>query len=85
MSGYSLINLNDMLQQLGEDKLKNILSSYMCPYNKDIEYFLHDKAIEFSKHGIAATHLVFTSYKHEPVLSDTFRSRTNLFLYPKKF
>lgn len=31
--------------------------------NLDIEEFLHCKAIEFSKFGVAKTHLVFASYK----------------------
>ena len=84
MSGYSLININDMLQELGEDKLKNILSSYFCPYNKDLEYFLQDKAIEFSKQGIAATHLVFTSYKKKPVLIGYFSLANKFIFIPKK-
>lgn len=38
---------------------KHILSSFSCPLNKDVESFLHNKAIEFSKRGFAKTHLVF--------------------------
>lgn len=70
--GYNLINLKDMLDELGEEKSRDILSSYLCPKNEDIEYFLHDKAIEFSKQGIAATHLVFTPYKNNQVLVGYF-------------
>ena len=84
MSGYSLINISDMLQELGEDKLKNILSTYMCPHNEDLEYFLRDKAIEFSKQGIAATHLVFTSYKDKPVLIGYFSLANKFIFIPKK-
>ena len=84
MSGFSLINLNDMLQELGEDKLKIILSSYLCPYNQDIEYFLNDKAIEFSKQGIAATHLVFTSHKNKPVLIGYFTLANKFIFIPQK-
>jgi hypothetical protein len=73
-----------MLQELGEDKLKSILSSYLCPYNKDIEYFLNDKAIEFSKQRIAATHLVFTSYKDKPVLIGYFTLANKFIFIPKK-
>lgn len=53
------INLNDLILQLGEDKAKSILSSFECPKNKDVETFIHDKAIEFSKQGISRTHLVY--------------------------
>jgi hypothetical protein len=34
----------------------------------DVEDFLHNKAIEFAKQGVANTHLVYTSYKDKPVL-----------------
>ena len=85
LSGYNLINLNDMLKELGEDKLKIILSTYLCPYNQDIEYFLSDKAIEFSRQRIAATHLVFTSYKTKPVLIGYFTLANKYIFIPQKF
>ncbi|MGN1317493.1 MAG: N-acetyltransferase [Lachnospirales bacterium] len=53
------INLNELLLNLGEDRTKNILSSFECPLNKDVERFLKEKAIEFSKQGISRTHLVY--------------------------
>lgn len=53
------INLSDMIDQLGENETKTILSSFSCPLNKDIENFIRDKAIEFSKRTTAKTHLVF--------------------------
>lgn len=53
------INLSDMIDQLGEDTVKDILSSFSCPMNKDVENFLKTKAIEFSKRGFSKTHLVY--------------------------
>ena len=53
------INLKDLVEQMGEDATKSILSSFECPMNKDVEIFIRDKAIEFTKHGISSTHLVF--------------------------
>lgn len=53
------MNLSDMLEQLGEDATKSILSSFSCPMNQDIEDFIKHKAIEFSKRTTAKTHLVF--------------------------
>lgn len=58
-SEYKIINLSNMILELGEDKCKSILSSFSCPKNKDVQDFLKIKAIEFSKQGLAATHLVF--------------------------
>lgn len=56
---YKIINLSHMISELGEGKCKSILSNFYCPKNKDVQDFLKIKAIEFSKQGLAATHLVF--------------------------
>lgn len=57
-----------LVDALGEDDAKGILSEFLCPLNPDVERFLKDKAIEFSKQGLAQTHLVFASYQQRPVL-----------------
>lgn len=58
MTGYGLVNLKDMIQELGEGRTKEILSEFSCPLNKDVEFFLHCKAIEFARQGIAQTQLL---------------------------
>lgn len=68
LTGYWQVNLADMLEELGEDKVKAILSGFSCPLNDDVEYFLKTKAIEFARQRIAATHLVFASFQKKPVL-----------------
>ena len=68
MSDYISISLLDMICQKGEGYVKNIISSFSCPQNKDVEDFLHSKAIEFSRQGISKTHLVFTKKDDKPVL-----------------
>lgn len=55
------INLSDLLEQMGEDETRNILSSFSCPLNLDVEKFLKTKAIEFSKRDFSKTHVVFWS------------------------
>lgn len=72
MTGYSIVNLSRMLGALEEERVKEILSSYRCGLNRDVEYFLKHTAIDFSKQCIAATYLVFTSYKESPVLVGYF-------------
>ena len=47
--GYKIINLKDIYNSLGEGKTKEILKEYRCEINNDVEYFLKEKAIEFSK------------------------------------
>lgn len=53
------MKLSDLLFELGESEVKNILSSFLCPLNRDVEDFIRNKAIEFSKQGLAKTTLVY--------------------------
>lgn len=59
MSEYKQVNLQDMIEELGENRTKAILSSFLCKKNLDVQDFLRRKAIEFSKRGFAKTTLVF--------------------------
>ena len=68
MTGYVQINIKNMVDTLGEDRAKSILSTFSCPLNKDVEEFLKTKAIEFSKQDIARTVLVLASYKKDYVI-----------------
>ncbi len=72
MTGYQLILLKDIIEELGEEKTKEILSQFSCPLNLDVETFLHNKAIEFAKQSISATHF-FHHIKHAQLLQATFR------------
>lgn len=64
-SSYIQINLSDVINVYGEDVTNAILSTFSCPMNNDVEFFLHRKAIEFSKRGFAKTHLVFWQSEDE--------------------
>lgn len=72
MTGYRVVNLKILIEELGEDAVKSILSNFSCPLNPDVEFFLSRKAIDFAKQGWAQTHLVFASYKEEWVLVGYF-------------
>jgi len=72
MDGYATVLLKDMIEQLGEKEVKKILSQFSCPLNKDVEYFLHNTAIELAKQNVSATHLVFSSYKSDLVIVGYF-------------
>ena len=65
MSDYFKINLCDLIDSLGESKVKSILSSFSSPQNEDVEYFIKNKAIEFSKQGLAQTHLIIYNSEDE--------------------
>lgn len=68
MTGYWQANLRDLIEVRGEVAMKDELSRFSCPRNLDVELFLKEKAIEFGRQGIAATHLVYHSYQDKPVL-----------------
>lgn len=68
MAGLYKISLFDVLDEYGEDATRELLSSFSCPLNLDIEDFLRIKAIEFEKQSLCRTQLVFASYKDSPVL-----------------
>lgn len=59
MSEFKQFNLSSILEQLGEERTKKILSSFVCPLNEDVQDFCRTKAIEFSKRGFAQTYLIY--------------------------
>lgn len=61
MTEYQIISLADMLSELEESKVKDELSSFSSPKNKDIEDFLKNKAIHFARQNLAPTNLVYAN------------------------
>lgn len=54
-----LISLKTLINELEEDKeLKPLLSSFSCLQDKDIEYFLHNRAVEFEQLSKSRTYLI---------------------------
>ncbi len=72
MIGYQKVHLLDASEMIGDEKLRSVISEFFCPLNEDVQDFLQDKAIEFSKQGISSTHLVFASYRGVPALAGYF-------------
>ncbi|MBR1438882.1 MAG: GNAT family acetyltransferase [Synergistaceae bacterium] len=63
---FFVVNLREYLDEnkpvyIGEDKLHKLLSSFHCPLNPDVEHFLRDNAVEFTKKDQSVTYLVFSS------------------------
>jgi len=61
---YSVINIRKYLESdnpdLGEDDLVQILSEFSCERNSDVDKFLKNSAIEFTKKNQSVTYLVFS-------------------------
>lgn len=70
--GYKIIKLKDIYNSIGEAKTKEILKEYKCELNKDVEYFIREKAIEFAKQGIAETFIVMSQFKGKDVIVGYF-------------
>lgn len=58
MSSFQVVNILDMMESIGENELKKLLSDFSCPLNGEIEHFIRVNAIEFSKNKSSITHLV---------------------------
>ena len=58
MTGYNLVKLEDIIAELGEDRRKTILLSFFSANNKDVEHFLHYKAIELLS-GVYQSHIYY--------------------------
>lgn len=46
---------------LGEDALQQIISEFSCKKNPDVERFLKEQSIEFTKKNQSVTYLVFAN------------------------
>ena len=68
MIGYVKVSLDLLMDEIGEERVKGLLSGFSCPLNKDIESFLRLKAIEFEKQKLSRTQLIFTCYQSKNVL-----------------
>lgn len=66
--GYLIVNLSEMVEQVGESRVKAILSDFSCPLNRDVEYFIKNKAIPLVPQQISQSFLVFSSYRGKQVL-----------------
>lgn len=72
---YLIVNIRDNFQENGasedsENKLIETISGFSCPQNQNVEKFLKEQAIEFTKKNQSVTYLVFS--KEDAVLVGYF-------------
>lgn len=72
MNDYFITNIDELLNGNSEQQLQTFLLSYENNLNRDIDKFLKNKAINFSKQGLAKTHLVIALYNSNPVIAGYF-------------
>ena len=64
-NGVTVFNIREYLSgendvKLGEDELRKLFSEFFCDKNPDVERFLREQAIEFTKKNQSVTYLVFS-------------------------
>lgn len=52
MTGYRVVNLTMMIEELGEGEAKRILSNFPCPLNPDVEFLISKKSDRVCKTGV---------------------------------
>ena len=62
---FIFYSLQDLIENYSINQVKNFLKTFKCNINKDIENFLHNKAITFEKKLRARTYLLFEKRKQE--------------------
>lgn len=58
MNQFEAVNILDMVNAIGEDAVKAVLSDFSCPKNMEIECFVKQNALEFAKRKMSITYLV---------------------------
>lgn len=82
MDEFNVVRIMDLVESIGEDSVKEILSDFSCEYaegnrNVEVEEFLQKNAIEFSRRKMSITYLVmddelrvfgFFTLTHKPIV-----------------
>ncbi len=93
MREYDVYRIVDLVESIGEDTVRSILSDFSCEYgnglrNDEVETFLINNALEFSKRKMSITYLVmdersrlvgYFTLTHKPIVvrDDTLKSNAN--------
>ncbi len=72
MKDCIVVNIEDMMEAIGEDEVSQILSDFSCKRNKEIEDFVRNKAIDFAKRKLSITYLVLQNVSTGIILVGIF-------------
>lgn len=69
MSDYIEVSPADISDERNRRLINNILDSYECPLNPDVQKFIRTQALKFSKQRISITYLVLhTTFEHNTLV-----------------
>ena len=62
-NAFFTVNVRKYIEQgkEGEKLLNRLLADYACPHNPDVERFLHNQAIDFTKRSQSVSYLLFAN------------------------
>lgn len=85
----SVIPLRELLKSDStEEEINSLLFSFECKStltgSSDVEFFLHNKAIQFERTDLARTYLVLSTYKNRPYLAGYFSITNKSLVIPRK-
>ncbi|MBR4322593.1 hypothetical protein [Treponema sp.] len=58
MNDFLVVNIQDLIQQLGDENVLFLLNNFSAPKNKEIEKFIHERALDFVHRKLAVTYIV---------------------------
>lgn len=58
MNQYTVMNILDLIDSVGENEVRKGLSDFLCPQNIEIENFIRNNAIDFAKRKLSITYLL---------------------------
>ena len=61
MNQYTVMNILDLIDSVGENEVQKGLSDFLCPQNREIENFIRNNAIEFAKRKLSITYLLLNN------------------------
>lgn len=91
---FYIINILDALEEIGEERVRQMLYGFTCPLNSEIEQFANNRALDFAQRRISITYLLindindivaYFTLAHKPIyisqrnLSNTIRRRLGRF------
>ena len=62
LTDFKVVNIKQTLMEgkTGEDYLLRVFDNFCCPQNPDVEHFLLDQSIEFTKRNLSVSYLVIS-------------------------
>ena len=61
MNDFFVVNIQDLIQQIGEENVLLLLKDFISLKNPEIENFIRNRALDFVQRKLAVTYIVLDS------------------------